>query len=45
MTGYCQIDKDCEEKDLQIAKLMNKLEQLNPIGSTHGPSHPLGFTP
>lgn len=44
-TAIAKLTKTVEEKDLQIANLMNKLEQKNLTRSSHGPSHPPGFTP
>ncbi|KAG5529093.1 hypothetical protein RHGRI_029682 [Rhododendron griersonianum] len=40
-----KLTKIVEDKDLQIASFMNKLEAQNMEGTSHDASHPLGFTP
>ncbi|KAG5554561.1 hypothetical protein RHGRI_012206 [Rhododendron griersonianum] len=40
-----KLTKTVEDKDLQIASLMNKLEAQNMGGTSHDASHPPGFTP
>ncbi|KAG5561084.1 hypothetical protein RHGRI_004186 [Rhododendron griersonianum] len=40
-----KLTKTMEDKDLQIASLMNKLEAQNMEGTSHDASHPPGFTP
>ena len=40
-----QLSKTVEEKDIQIASLMNKLEAQKIGESSQGLSHPPGFTP
>ncbi|KAG5525039.1 hypothetical protein RHGRI_031655 [Rhododendron griersonianum] len=40
-----KLTKTVEDKDLQIASLMNKLEAQNMEGTSHDVSHPPGFTP
>ncbi|KAF7142225.1 hypothetical protein RHSIM_Rhsim05G0112700 [Rhododendron simsii] len=40
-----KLTKTVEDKDLQIASLMNKLEAQNMEGTSHDASHPPGFTP
>ncbi|KAH7835782.1 hypothetical protein Vadar_029832 [Vaccinium darrowii] len=40
-----KLTKTMEEKDLQIALLMNKLEAQNVGDTSRDASHPLGFTP
>ncbi|KAG5548336.1 hypothetical protein RHGRI_013885 [Rhododendron griersonianum] len=40
-----KLTKTVEDKDLQIASLMNKLEAQNMEGTSHNASHPPGFTP
>ncbi|KAH7859342.1 hypothetical protein Vadar_013106 [Vaccinium darrowii] len=40
-----KLTKTVEEKDLQIASLMNKLEAQNVGDTSRDASHPLGFTP
>ncbi|KAG5554508.1 hypothetical protein RHGRI_012152 [Rhododendron griersonianum] len=40
-----KLTKIVEDKDLQIASLMNKLEAQNMEGTSHDASHPPGFTP
>ncbi|KAG5523773.1 hypothetical protein RHGRI_030684 [Rhododendron griersonianum] len=40
-----KLTKTVEDKDLEIASLMNKLEAQNMEGTSHDASHPPGFTP